>query len=684
MLARKPLHLIALRHWHLLLLALAAGCGHHNKFNFEPVTDSIYASIKKDAGIEVIHSLDSLRNSDPQNGELLLRFYQCKKEYYYRRENTNTNNLYVDSIIYTLEQYKLKDKYPAVYADALNNKGNMFFEAGDLKTAFEYYYKARVSVVMTGDTCLLADQSYHLGMVCYRQEKYTDAISHFRSSLAETKACKDANTIFYRSCELMTNVALAQGHLGLHDSALAAYRSLELFLDTSNKKFGDPNIGKFVTVAHAVAWGNIAGVFVAQKKYDSAEQLLRRSIAVNTQTAFDNRDALYTSMKLAELYHTDGKPDSMLAVLATMRRPMDSIKDEAIALRWNSLMYDHYKQRGQWKEAVATMDEYQRHKELADRKATSLKQTDYAQVMQNQEKEYQLSILRKNNEVANTYLIAAALFIVVVLVAIILILYYYRQTRRNVKQLRSLNERINEQNKKLASTMNELVLSNNEKDRILHVVAHDLRSPVSAITMIAELVVEDMLAGEQQDLVKLIITSCQSQLTLINELMARSGKGDERLNVVKERFDVNDIVNNCVTLLRFRAQEKHQEILYQPADKPAIITADKEGIVRVVNNLITNAVKFSPENEKVEVKVAVRNDKVTLSVTDNGIGIPEKSRSTIFDAFSAAKRPGTAGERSFGLGLSISRQIVLNNNGNIWFESEEDKGSTFYMSLPLQ
>ena len=684
MLRKAPCSYNIIQRWHLLLLVLLVGCRHNDSGDFTAFTDNIYKSIRKGAGPEALHTLDSLRRTAPDNGELLLRVYQLKKEYYYRRENTDTNNLYVDSIAYILEQDKLKDKYPAVYADALNNKGNMYFEAGDLKTAFEYYYKARVSVVMTGDTCLLADQSYHLGMICYRQEKYKDAIHHFRESLNETKACKAANTIFYRSCELNTNIALARSHLGENDSALLAYQNLEHYLDTTNKNFDDPNINKFVAIAHAVAWGNIAGVYIAMKKYDSAELLLHKSIAVNTQPSYDNRDALYSSMKLAELYYTLSRPDSMLAVLQRMQESMDSIKDDAITLRWSKLMYDHYKQQGQWQKAVGVNDVYLHHKESVERKATSLKQTDYAQVMQNQEKEYQLSILRKNNEVANTYLVAAALFILVVLVAIVLILYYYRQTRRNVVQLRTLNERINEQNKKLASTMNELVLSNNEKDRILHVVAHDLRSPVSAITMIAELVINDLPEGAQKDLVKLIITSCQSQLTLINELMARSGKGDDRNHIEKQLFDINEIAGNCVALLRFRAQEKQQDIQYQPAERSATVLADKEGIVRVINNLLTNAVKFSPEGGIIHLKVAVKNDKVIVSVKDNGIGIPEKSKTNIFDAFSAAKRPGTAGEQSFGLGLSISLQIARENNGDIWFESEENKGSTFFMALPLR
>lgn len=666
-----------------MLLVIMAGCAHHKDNYFLPVTDKAYHEIITGAGREVFGPLDSLYRADRSNGELLLRIYQCKKEFYYRHEVTDTNNIYVDSIIYTLEHFDLKDKYPAIYADALNNKGNMFFEVNDLKTAFEYYYKARVAVVMTGDTCLLGDQSYHLGMICYRQEKYSEAISHFQSSMDETGRCKAGNVIFYRRCELMTNIALSLDHLGFYDSALVQYGQLLTYIDTEHVKYTDPNINKFNEVAHAVAYGNIANVYIKQQKFDTAIALLKKGIAVNSKTAYDNRDALYSSMKLAELYNTLNDDKNMLLTLQSMKAPMDSMRDEAIVVRWNLLMYDYYKLKQDWHSAVNFIDPYLQHKESVEQKTKTLKQTDYAQVMQNQEKEYQLSLLRKNNQVANAYLIASGSFIVIILIAIVGVLYIYTRSRKNLAAQKVLNDKINEQNKQLETAMSDLVSSNREKDRILHVVAHDLRSPVSAITMIVELVMDETPEGEQKDMLRLINTSCQSQLALINELLARSNKSENNKKQPTELFDMNELVNNSTALLRFRAKEKNQELVLQDLQQPVMINANKENIARVVSNLITNAIKFSPANEKIYISLSATNKEVTLCVKDNGIGIPEKNKSQVFEAFTSAKRRGTSGEQSFGLGLSISKQIIEDNNGRIWFESEEDNGSAFYISLPV-
>jgi len=103
---------------------------------------------------------------------------------------------------------------------------------------------------------------------------------------------------------------------------------------------------------------------------------------------------------------------------------------------------------------------------------------------------------------------------------------------------------------------------------------------------------------------------------------------------------------------------------------------------RVLSNLISNAIKFSPRGATIYVSIADCKKEVEIAVKDDGIGVPEKMQEEIFNMFTEAKRPGTAGEKSFGLGLSISKQIVEHHQGSIWVESETGKGSTFYVRLP--
>jgi signal transduction histidine kinase len=112
------------------------------------------------------------------------------------------------------------------------------------------------------------------------------------------------------------------------------------------------------------------------------------------------------------------------------------------------------------------------------------------------------------------------------------------------------------------------------------------------------------------------------------------------------------------------------------------LPASREKLWRVVSNLIGNAIKFSPTGASINVSMEQRAGGIRIAVKDEGIGIPPDMQEKIFDLFTEAKRPGTAGEQAFGLGLAISKQIVEAHGGRIWFESGTTKGTTFFVDLP--
>jgi len=113
----------------------------------------------------------------------------------------------------------------------------------------------------------------------------------------------------------------------------------------------------------------------------------------------------------------------------------------------------------------------------------------------------------------------------------------------------------------------------------------------------------------------------------------------------------------------------------------ALIDPDK--IDRVVTNLVNNAIKFSNPNSVINISLSREKDEAVIAVKDHGIGIPEDKKDRVFDTFTEAKRKGTSGEQSFGLGLSICKQIIEVHKGKILVESKEGQGSSFFVRLPL-
>jgi signal transduction histidine kinase len=147
-----------------------------------------------------------------------------------------------------------------------------------------------------------------------------------------------------------------------------------------------------------------------------------------------------------------------------------------------------------------------------------------------------------------------------------------------------------------------------------------------------------------------------------------------------EQLDLEELLQYCVTLLQHKASEKQQQIVLH--SMPATITGDREKLWRVFSNLIGNAIKFSAERGLITIRMESIENNILVSVQDNGIGIPAELQENVFDLSGKAKRKGTAGEASFGLGLVICKQIVELHNGKIWFATAQGSGTTFYVQLP--
>ncbi len=228
--------------------------------------------------------------------------------------------------------------------------------------------------------------------------------------------------------------------------------------------------------------------------------------------------------------------------------------------------------------------------------------------------------------------------------------------------------------------------SNRAKDHILGTVAHDLRNPISAIKSIASLLAylpEDRRNQSLPRRLEQIDTSCEAAEGIINDLIEASELDQVETEMRMERIDLRPFVISAVELCRTQALNKRITVdaKMPAADLPVLI--NKVKFSRVLDNLLSNALKFCNEDGTVVVTVETTSKCARLTVADNGIGIPDNLKERVFERFSDAGRPGTAQERSTGLGLSITRQIVRLHGGQIWLESREHEGTTFYVEIPL-
>ncbi len=221
-----------------------------------------------------------------------------------------------------------------------------------------------------------------------------------------------------------------------------------------------------------------------------------------------------------------------------------------------------------------------------------------------------------------------------------------------------------------------------ERERILNAVAHDLRSPLSGISGISKMMLtDDKIDENSREMFQLIEQSASSSLRLIGDLMQTNISVEEHYHF--KQVELNKLIHQSLQILFFSAKEKGIEIQMQLPEDKLIINADQDKFERVITNLVTNAIKFSRQGSFIMVNLEKKSNMAVFSVQDHGIGIPHEMRDRIFDLFTIAKRKGTSGEKSFGIGLAITKKIVELHKGIIYFETEENKGTCFIVELPL-
>lgn len=225
-----------------------------------------------------------------------------------------------------------------------------------------------------------------------------------------------------------------------------------------------------------------------------------------------------------------------------------------------------------------------------------------------------------------------------------------------------------------------------QKNPILAAATHDLRSPISAIILFAELLQDEgasQLSANQRELISGIRSSSELALKLVDDLLDASVIQVGGFQLCLEDVDIATIANECLSMQRAAACKKNAHLTFRRHANLPAIKADRLKILRVINELLSNAIRVSCAGGKIEIELTARGRFLEITVQDEGPGIPPESLKTLFTAFPKEARSRRAGERGLGLGLAIVKGIVSAHKGRIRVRSQVGIGSTFVVSLPL-
>ncbi|MCM1988358.1 ATP-binding protein [Oceanirhabdus seepicola] len=274
---------------------------------------------------------------------------------------------------------------------------------------------------------------------------------------------------------------------------------------------------------------------------------------------------------------------------------------------------------------------------------------------------YEKALIMPKNNLNEKKLI----FIILILTLIVLILIYYRYTTF----------------RKLVIAKKEAEDANRHKTSLMTNISHDLRTPITVIMGYAQAIIDGNVKSEEdkEKYIRRIYEKTKYLNELVDDFFLLSRLEDGKLILVKEEVNINNFVKSIVEDTAFKAEPQNIELSLKLDEKVEIYKkVDRIKLYRAIENIIINAVKYTEENGSIEISTVLEDDKVKISIKDNGIGIQKEDITHIFDRYYKGKN---ARKESIGLGLYIAKEIIHKHNGEIWLESEYKKGSTFYILI---
>jgi len=320
-----------------------------------------------------------------------------------------------------------------------------------------------------------------------------------------------------------------------------------------------------------------------------------------------------------------------------------------------------------------------------------------------QEEVYLLKQRKQTNDhrTAMFYRFSVIMFILMVVFTILLVITfgkYLLQTEEKEKRAKELiiaNKELAFQNEEKGKRAEELIISNKElqrllelnadKDRFITILAHDLRSPFNSILGFLNLLVENIRTydiDEIEEQINIVNYSAKGTYNLLEELILWIQSQSGKLPFDPQKQSLTDICVDIDRFLKLNATSKNITI-HHSATNAIIVFADSNMLKTILRNLVSNAIKFTNPGGQITISAEKMQSNITITVSDNGIGIAPEMVNKLFDITQMHSTSGTAKEKGTGLGLLLCKEFVEKHGGNIWVESELGKGSNFKFTLPL-
>jgi PAS domain S-box-containing protein len=239
----------------------------------------------------------------------------------------------------------------------------------------------------------------------------------------------------------------------------------------------------------------------------------------------------------------------------------------------------------------------------------------------------------------------------------------------------------------LINSEKQLSQANATKNMFFSIIAHDLKGPVGNISQVLKLFKDnfnDISNDEKIDYLNIILGLSEKTNKLLDDLLLWARIQMNTIEITFEEVNLKRLIHNTTDIVSEKAAEKNIKIVSDINN--ITLKTNESSLSTVIRNILSNAIKFSHDNSEINIstKIPESNNKVIISVQDQGVGIPQESVNKLFKIETSFTTYGTNNEKGTGLGLILCKELIEKINGSIWVKSKEDEGSTFFIALPLQ
>jgi len=502
----------------------------------------------------------------------------------------------------------------------LNELGRVKASSGKVEDAFEDYQQVLELKDVIEDPAVEAEALFNLGHLYTLQNKHNEALDNHKQALAIRRSIGDK-----------TNEALSLNDIG------ELYKLMGNYEKALANHVVALEIRRSLKDQHSVAesYNNIGVLYFQQKNYERAAANLQLGLTAARDS--NDQHQLRTSYEyLSRCYEVAGDYKTAL-----------KFKNEFIGI--NELI----------------LGDENEHSLLETQNKYKIEQLDN----ERQAKEAELIVQRRFR---NFLFVLVALCVIIV----VLVCYLYILQQRSNKKLKVAHDQLNRQNVELQEL-------NATKDKFFSIISHDLKGPLNSLTSFSSLLINhtDSLSKEE---IKMFASdfdkSLKNLFVLLENLLEWSRSQTGNIEFTPESFDIAAMLEENKELLKAQALNKRITLVNESPDK-VLINAHKNSINTVVRNLISNAIKFTPEGGTITLKTLRQNGSVVTSIADTGVGMSQNIIDKLFRLDSKHSTKGTANEKGTGLGLILCKEFVEKNGGRLWVHSTEGEGSIFYFSL---